>query len=331
MFKGLTLSKEYFLVQKVAANENDVLMEHVHSCAYIETASMEGVKLILELVDHAAQYRDDYEIGKGATLDVTFSDPDGRGDEVWIERFVVVKANIENGLLVVNAFSEATHDLKQPTITPRFFNRMQPSDILKELLPNLKVVADSFKSGATYHLNAGGTKARLLRSMARDYGALCFVCRGTVYFKALSSLPHVAEFELENGNPQADYSIARYSIIGEQALYERMLDKTYFSWDTVEGVQHAKSGSNGATTLVSVPQGKALNNQHKALIPLLEVELGGNSKYMPSACCSVIFHKQYPANELDETLPEIQYINQVTHYQRGNRYLCQLELGEPHQ
>ncbi len=326
------MNKEHFLLQRFIVGTNDVQIDHVRSVAYIETASMEGVKLIIELMDHVGTYRDDFGIKEHTEIELSFSEPfnkDGLGD-TWIEKFVVVKAPVANGVITINAFAKSTHDLKQPATKPQFFNNKQPSQILAALLPSLKVDADTFELGSTYHLNAGGTKARLIRSMARDYGAVCFICRGVVYFKKLSGLTKTPDFKMEQGNPSADYSISRFKMIADSALYERVLDKNYLSWDTVEGLQVAKNALNAPSVMVSVPQGKSLNNQHFGLIPLLEVELLGDSRLTPLSCCSVQFHKLRDQLDLDESIPEIQYINQVTHYQRGNRYLCAVELAEVH-
>ncbi len=299
----------------------------MQACTYIEPASMEGVKIILELADHVGLYRDDYGMQEGAEIEVTFADIDESGNQTWIERFIITTPTSKEGVLTVNGFGKDTHRLKTPAITPRFFVNKQPKDILAALLPSLKVSADNFEQGATYHLNAGGTPARLIRSMARDFGSLCFICRGTVYFKSIRKLAMSEEFTLESGNPTAEMTMAHYQLIGERALYERMLNRDYVRWDTVAGLETARNGSSGARTLISVPQAKALNNQHIALIPVLDVELAGNTLFMPAKVCSVLFHKYLPETELDETLPEKQIINQVAHYQRGNRYQCRLELG----
>ncbi|MCG6387508.1 hypothetical protein K6U51_12725 [Vibrio fluvialis] len=320
--------REYFLVQKIAVGNNDVLMEHVHSCAYIENASMEGVKLILTLMDEAGLYRDDYGLSEGAEMVVTLADPGGRGDDIWIETFVVVKPEVKDGLLIINGFAKPCHQLKQPAVTPRFFTNKQPKEILSELLPGLKVDVDNFEKSGTYHLLPGTPPSRLIRSMARDYGAACFYARGVAYFKAFKLLSQSEDFKIENGNPNADYSFSRFTMLGERELDKRVLNKSYVSWDTVEGMQSAVNGSAGAPTLISVEQAKALNNQHMGIIPLLDVELGGNSRLMPLKWCSVLFHKRLPATELNEALPERQVINCVTHFQQGNRYLCRVQLGE---
>lgn len=320
--------REYFLVQKVTVQDEDIYMAHIQSCAYIENASMEGVKLILTLMDQAGTYRDEYGLEEGAELVVTFADPGSRGDEVWIDTFVVAKPEVKDGMLIINAFSKATHSLKQPAIEPQFFSRKQPKDILAALLPGLKLDVDSYERGGTYHLLPGVPPARLIRSMARDYGSVCFIARGTVYFKSLKKLSMEEDLRIENGNPNAEYSFARYTMLGERYLDQRILNKSYVSWDTVAGMQSAVNGSSGAPTLVSVEQIKALNNQHISIVPLLDVELAGNSKVQPLSVLSVLFHKMMPEEQLNEALPEKMLVNTVTHYEQGNRYQCRVELGE---
>lgn len=319
-------NKEYFLAQKVVTNENDIPIEHIHSFTYIECASMDGNKLVMEIMDQAAVYRDDYGIKRGSEIEVTMADVNERGDQVWIEKFIVAKSTSADGMLTVQAFQKDAHLLKEPVTTPRFFVEMQPKDILAELLPELKIECDSFERGATYHLNAGGTKSRLIRTMARDYGSVASICRGVMHFKSLKNMDMSEQFKLEQSNPEeAEHSIANYSIIGEEALFERVLNRNYASWDTVEGFQGGKR--SGAMVMVSVPQAKALNNQHMAIIPILDVELTGNTAFTPLSVCSVLFHKRLPATELDESMPEKQIMNRVAHCQRGNRYQCRIELG----
>lgn len=320
--------KEYFFLQKIFVEndeEKEILIEHVTTFAFIENGSADGNKLIINLLDSAALYRDDFEIKKGTELTVHLADFNGRGDEVWIEKFVVAKAVLVDGLYQVEGFEKTCHQLKQPVSEPRFFTDKQPREILAEIFPNHRLVCDSFEKGATYHLNSGGTKSRLLRAMARDYGAMFFVSRGAVYFLSIKNLVMEKEFTLEHSNPMAaDHTIANYTIIGEQGLFERVLNRQYVRWDVVEGIQ---SYGEGAKVHVSVPQVKALKNQCVGFIPVLDVELSGFSKFMPSKVCEVLFHKQIPSEELEETLPEKQVMTQVVHYVSGNRYQCRVELG----
>ena len=319
------MSKQYVFVQKVVTNGEEMLVEHIKEFAFIENGSMDGNKLLMKVLDSAAVYRDDFGIKRGTEITVTLADWNSKGDQVWIERFIVAKAPLVNGYLEIEGFEKTIHQLKKQVDTPRFFNDKQPNEILSELVPNLALDCDVFERGATYHLNSGGTKSRLIRSMARDYGAMCFISRGVLHFKAIKNIPMVKEFKLEHSNPtKADHSIAHYEIIGEQGLFERVLNREYVSWNVVEGIQKA---GGGAKVMVSVPQAKALKNQNVSIIPVLDVELNGFTTFKPMKVCEVLFHKQIAAQELDESLPDKQIITQVVHYQSDNKYQSRLELG----
>lgn len=319
------MSKQYVFVQKVVTNGEEMLVEHIKEFAFIENGSMDGNKLLMKVLDSAAVYRDDFGIKRGTEITVTLADWNSKGDQVWIERFIVAKAPLVNGYLEIEGFEKTIHQLKKQVDTPRFFNDKQPNEILSELVPNLALDCDVFERGATYHLNSGGTKSRLIRSMARDYGAMCFISRGVLHFKAIKNIPMVKEFKLEHSNPtKADHSIAHYEIISEQGLFERVLNREYVSWNVVEGIQKA---GGGAKVMVSVPQAKALKNQNVSIIPVLDVELNGFTTFKPMKVCKVLFHKQIAAQELDESLPDKQIITQVVHYQSDNKYQCRLELG----
>ncbi|UTZ44586.1 hypothetical protein [Vibrio campbellii] len=319
------MNKEYFLVQKVTVHDEEMLVDHIKEFAFIENGSMDGNKLLMKVLDSAAVYRDDFGIKRGTQITVTLADWNNKGDQVWIERFIVAKASLVNGFFEIEGFEKTIHQLKQQVDTPRFFVNKQPREILAELVPNLKLNCDEFDRGTTYHLNSGGTKSRLIRAMARDYGAMCFISRGVVHFKSIKNLPMAKDFKLEHSNPlKAEHTIAHYQIIGEEGLFERVLNREYVDWNIVEGIQ--KYGS-GAKVMVSVPQAKALKNQNVSIIPILDVELNGFTTFMPMKVCEVLFHKQIAAQELDESLPERQIINQVVHYQSENKYQCRLELG----
>ncbi|HCG7330492.1 hypothetical protein P3551_21000 [Vibrio parahaemolyticus] len=319
------MSKEYFLVQKVVVKDEEMLVEHIKEFVFIENGSMDGNKLLMKVLDSTAVYRDDFGIKRGTKITVTLADWNNKGDQVWIERFIVAKAAMVDGFLQIEAFEQTIHYLKQQVDKPRFFTNKQPKEILAELVPHLKINCDDFDRGATYHLNSGGTQSRMIRAMARDYGAMCFVSRGVMNFKSIKNIPMEKEFKLEHSNPiKADHTIARYQIIGEEGLFERVLNREYVDWNIVEGIQRYGSG---AKVMVSVPQEKALKNQNVSIIPILDIELNGFTTFMPMKVCEVLFHKQIDAQELDESIPDKQIITQAVHYQADNKYQCRLELG----
>lgn len=325
------MKDEFIFVQLVEANGYEVVNEHIRSCTYIETGDIGGVKLILSLYDHKSIYSDNVGIKVNTEIKVTFGDPDGRGDAGWSNKFIVKVPSVESGILTLECFEKNSEDLKAPAPKPIFLNEMQPAAILKKLCPNLKVICDRFLVAGTYHLNPGGTKSRLIRNMARDYGAMCFIARGAIYFLDITKMTNTPDFTLEWGNPNADISIARYQKLGEDDLHERVYDRRYIAWDTVDGMVTSNKHTDKANALISVPNRQALDKQHVSLMPILEVEMLGNGNLTPSPCVKVIFHKQLPETELDESIPTIQYISQVAHHQEGMSYVCKLELSVKHE
>ncbi|HHY0551848.1 TPA: hypothetical protein ACVU5P_004167 [Vibrio parahaemolyticus] len=327
------VNAEFMLVQLAQSNGYQIVNEDIVSCTYIECGDIGGVKLLMSLSDPDSMYHDVAKIKKDSEIKITFGDPDGRGDDSWTGEFIVEVAKVDAGVLKLEGFDKVSRSLKALASDPVFLVSKQPQAILKQLCPDLQVKCDSFPKASTYHLNAGGTRARLIRQMARDYGAMCYISRGIIYFLSISKLTKEPEMTLEQDNPSAEASIAKFEKIGEDALYERILDRNYMAWDVSAGLQSSNKGSQYANTLISVPGHFALDNQNVALIPFLNAELLGNGKFKPSMCVKVIFYKRTTDESvIDESVPSIQYISQVAHHQeRGASYLCKLELSVKHE
>ncbi|WP_413113430.1 hypothetical protein [Thaumasiovibrio sp. DFM-14] len=323
---------EYPLLQRVMINGSDIHIEHIIDGAYIETCDLSGPKLILNIDDEHTIYRDEVGIEASGIVEVEFADPDGRGDEVWIDTFIIVTAPSQNAVVTVNAIQTDCHQLKQPAKHPRFYVDQAPADILADLLPGLVVDADTIDVFGTYHLNPGMTPARLLRDMARDYAALIWLNRGTVYFRLLDSLPGLkTSWHFERGNHEADVTIAKYALMSDSALYDRITHKSYIQWDTVAGLERSETHADEGDVYISVPFYSALNNQSRFLMPFMVTEMLGNGQFEPGRKVEVSFHRlSHSDSPLDESIPADQYIQQVTHYQRGSRYLCKTELGVMH-
>lgn len=325
------MNTEFIFIQQVQVNGYLVVGEHILSCSYIEPGDISGVKLILALHDPDALYHDNVGIKKDSELKITFGDVDGRGDVNWTSEFIVEIPKVKDGVLTLECFEKNSKSLKKPATKPIFFTNMQPKAILAKLCPNLTVESSNFPQAGTYHLNCGATPARLIRNMARDYGAMCFIARGTVYFLSIKELSKTPEMQLERDNPSSEVSIAKYDKIGEEALYERILDRNYTQWDTVEGIQASNKNASKENVFISTPGYFALDNQNVGMIPILNVMFLGNGRCMPGMCVKVIFHKRTAESQLDESVPTIQHFSQVVHYQEGQRYLCKAELSVIHE
>ncbi|WP_318491923.1 hypothetical protein [Photobacterium leiognathi] len=324
--------RQYPFLQKVVVEGEELRIEDVVSSAYIETADISGTKLIMELADQASYYRDDMKIGKQTELELTLADLSGGDEALWTDKFIVAKATSEGQNLKLECFQKDCHELKQLATQPLFFNEVKPSEIIAKLITGLKIECDEFSTLATYHLNAGGTKARLLRTLARDYGAVCFVSRGTFYFKDIRKLlAQEPAIKLDYSNPNAEFQINKYKLLGNDELYSRVTDRHYVRWNCVTGLQQSTNHQDRATTFVSLPGQAAINTQSTILMPVIQIDIMGYGAFIPSLICSLEFFKQLPDIAIDESLPKQAAISQITHYQKGYQYLCKMELGVLHE
>lgn len=325
------MSRSYPFVQHIVVDgQKEILPDHVLSCSVIESGDMSGTKLLLQVSDRYAYYRDELGITEGTELEITCGDPDGRGDDIFIDTYVVMPPVAIDGMLKIEGFQKQCHQLKQPAREPQFFVDQAPDKILKALIPDAKIEADHFSQRGTYHLNPGASRSRLIRSMARDYGAMAFYSRGTFYFLNTDNLlSGQAELTIEHNNPMAEASIHSYQINDQTFMYRRVLNRRYVRWDTVAGLETSEGDPENGTVMITAPNPEALDNQADAVIPLLVAELLGNSLFAPGKVLNVILNLNSPEKVIDETMPEVQVINQVTHHQQNGRYHCRLELGVP--
>lgn len=323
---GVDEMKEYSFIQEIKIDSEIIPLVNMISCAYIECGDLSGPKLILKLSDQAGYLRDDFGIKKGVIIEISMGDISADNDDLWIEKFECLKASSESGILTLEGFSEFTSKLKRIASKPRFFVDKTPAHIIKALIPESKLNIDSFPA-VTYHLNSGMTISRLLRVMARDCGAMCWFSRGEFNFKSIRSITQKsADLTLEANKNQSDINVLRYTIQDEQEAYSRILEKCFYSWDTVNGLEKSSVYPDNPPVYTSLESTLQLDNQSTALAPQMLVETLGNNDFSPGVNVNVIIHKFSPENALDESIPEKQIIYQVTHYQQGDRYNCKLEL-----
>lgn len=323
--------REWAFIQAVKVDGQPIEPDFIVSCAYIETGDLSGPKLILSLRDQIGYFRDDIGIKKGAEIEITMGEVHAENDDVWIERFIVAKPTSAGDILTIEGFATTIAQIKSLVAKPRFFVEQSPAAIIKALLPGVKYNVDSFPA-STYHLNVGMTASRLLRTMARDCGAMCWYARGTLHFKSMKAIAREnTQLTVEAGKHHAPINIERYSILGEDELYERILEKSFFRWDTVEGIERGGKYSDKAASMISVASKSALSNQSIGMVPHILIETLGNNAFSPGVNLEVLFHKLLPEQSIDESIPEKQTIYQVTHFQEGSKYNCKLEMVTLHE
>ena len=316
---------EFVFIQLASVNDYEIVNEHILSCAYIEHADMSGTKLLMQLYNPHAIYDDHAKLTHDSVINITFGDPNGRDEEQWQVDFVVNVVKSENDTLQIEAYDLISHRLKQVADTPLFLVDQGPKSLLSQLCPDTIISAPN-AAHSTYHLHVGQARSKLLRRIARDYGAAIYVSRNQICMRLLRELPQSHDITLESDNPNAIASINKITKHGEKSLYNRIYHKKYFTWDVCDGMQQATRHTQKAAKFVHVKSDQ-LDNLSLALYPVLDVELLGNDSFVPLMPVQVLLHKMTDTHEHDESIPSLLYITRVTHYRKGQSYLCKLELS----
>lgn len=328
--------KEYVFIQRISIKQdnkiiNEILPDHVVNCAIIENANMDGTFISMLLLDPVAEYRDAMHVKNGTEIEVVYGDPRGAGDNIYIDSFIVMPPVATKGGFSVEGFQKTIHELKKPAKQARYFANRTPAQIIQLLMPAISYNIDTFSTTGTYHLNAGAKPSRLIRQMARDYGAIAYYCRGTFYFKRIDGLLNQkTAFTFEHDNPRAEVVIAQYDMSDLTYMYERLYKRKYIQWDTVSGMMASNGNTEFGTIPISTSGKHALDNQNKGVIPILTTSQFGNTDFKPGILIKVIFNLGVIDRVIDEALPENQIIDTVSHYQTRNSYICKTILGIPH-
>jgi hypothetical protein len=323
--------QSYTFVQNLSINGYELDIESIVSLAYTETVDLSGPSIILQLRDAQSIIRDLCGLAGGSTVKLEMGDLYGTGDQHFEERFIVITCPIENDIIKIEGFQRDCHDIKNPAGKPLFFSDKQPRAILAALLPNL-VVNCTVSGRGTYHLNQGKSPSRLLRDMARDYGATCWICRGTVYFQKISAIQSSkALLKIGLNSHDADVNIARYNKINTTSLYERVVHKSYSAWLTDSGHKHSLTHKNKPSVLLAYPLTPALlSNQSLYVQPVIDIVVRGDSRFKPSVLFDVEVIKFSADAALDESVESRLFIKAVTHYSESTKYNNRIILGMAH-
>ncbi|WP_070964968.1 hypothetical protein [Vibrio sonorensis] len=171
------------------------------------------------------------------------------------------------------------------------------------------------------------TPSKLLRNIARDFGAAVWVCRGVLHFVPLDVLMMQKPlYKVGLNAKDVDIDITRHEVVGNQNQFERVAQKGFFSWATDKHIKQATTNSGKSKVLVTTPHGR-LDNLSKYLQPLLVFQCYGLSDLVPSNMLDLILVRLSNDEALDESLPNRMIISRVTHYTQGERYVIDAEVG----
>lgn len=320
--------KSYPFLQKISIDGQGIDMNNVRLLAYTEYSDLSGPTIILELRDEQSIIRDVVGLKTNSIITLEMGDVTGVSNEFFEETFTVLTMPIENGMITIEGFQKECHELKQPSGTPRFFTNMEPSQILAELLPTLKVVCNVSGVG-TYHLNQGKSPSRLIRNMARDFGATCYIARGSIYLIPLSTF-NTGDPVVKMGinSPNADTNIDFFNRLSEEAFLKRLVQKNYASWITTKGYINSNTHEEKESVLLAYPTTtEQLANQTLHIQPKIDVVTIGNTKLMPCSTVDIEIVKLGKNSEIDESIDRLMGIQTITHYAKGSAYNNRIVFG----
>lgn len=314
--------------QSLTINDYDIDVNRIVSLAYTEYLDLSGPVIVLELRDEQSFIVDNYGLVDGTEIVIEMGDVHGVGDGLFKETFITMLYPMANGVIKIEAFQKDCYNIKTPATKALLFNDKSPKDILAALLPGLKIQSTVNGKGI-YHLNPGKTPSRLLRDMARDYGAACWICRGTVYFKDLSEITSATPSMILGLNSNnSDVDIQRFNKINNSSLYKRVAHKHFCSWDTALGHQRSNAFKDKQNVIVAYPLTPAqLANQAIYVQPMLDVVVVGDSNFMPGLNLGLDIVKLSYDAEIDESVPAKLFIQSVTHYSQDMKYNNRMVLG----
>lgn len=314
-------------IQFFSINGEELERDKLVSVTYMENGDLSAPSLIAEIDDARGDVRDDMGLVEGAEITIEFGDVYGEGRSMVSETFIVKTAPIRSGVIRAQGFTRAVHQLKQPCNSPKYFVDKPLSRILAELCPEL-VIDCSVAGTGTYHLNFDMTRSRLLRNIARDFGAAVWVNRGQLHFHKLETLmARTPLMTVGLNDRRADIFVHAHDVIRDQPLYERIKQKQYVSWSIDKGMEYAPTHGDKSRVLMAYPPKSKLVNLSKYMQPLLWFECAGNSDLEPMTMLSFSMLRLARDIELDESLPSNMLITQISHYAAKERYLNKIQVG----
>ncbi|WP_370554250.1 hypothetical protein [Edwardsiella tarda] len=322
------MSKQNFLfVQKVLLAGKELDKSMIQSTSYIEHANMNGSIVMMDISDENGSFRDEHRIRQNTTLELTLGDPDGSG-VLFTERFTVIKAPTSSGQMRIYAVQADMKTLKTPTTTPKFFTQRQPAQIIQMLAKGIPLQIGRVNGLCTYHLDMGETPSALLREVATDHASLCYWSRGKLclvpYSEAFAQAPILT---LEAHNPKAEHTIGTYRWIDDEHASAEKNTKRYVSYSMTEGILAGAGAPDAPVEFVPMATPTQLMNRMKHIRPALEIETAGYGALQAGMMVGIRINKMNAENVLDESVPPVMIILNITHHETQKNYTCKLQLG----
>lgn len=321
---------QQLFLQSVTLNGNSVPREWIFSSVYIEKATLKAPIIKLEIRDMTGTIIDDWGAKYSATLVAEMGNPQGNADS-FKTTFFVTSATLSGDVVTVIAISEEIRKFKIPSPRTQLHTNVTPAQIFQNYIGGLTIAANSQKRAVTYHLNAGEKPSKMFTAMARDKGALCWVCRGKFNFSTLSELEaQTPAFTYEANNPQAERTISKMRFINQDHAATAGNEFRFAGYSMTDGyIEYGDSDL--PVKYISDPDLETLRNMQKTLIPKLDIEVAGNPEIQPGMVIEVLIYRYDNENKIDESLPKKLIVKNVAHFEDRQGYNTRIILGVPNQ
>ncbi|HAT3959697.1 TPA: hypothetical protein I9Y37_001834 [Citrobacter freundii] len=317
---------QYFL-QNLTINNTPITRELILNCTYMEIDYLEGPQIEVTIRDTTGRLVDNLGIKYGSTMIATMGDPEG-ANALWQDTFFVCEAPAKNNLITVIALTDPLRKLHAPAGKAQFFPQAQPADILNALTGgSLAPVADAFNLTGTWHLNNGEEPVSVVRKMARDNGALCWVAKNKIFVKAINGLLQAGPaYSYEANNPKAPLRINRFQILNADYAASSAHDFRYVGFSQTEGQQSA-GGDTVPVKMVGDTDPNVLKNRTIGLIPKFDMEVTGNAAITIGDVVGIKIHRDDETNTANEAIPSQMVVMRVTHMESRFNYRSRVILG----
>lgn len=318
-----------FFLQSLVINGKEIPREDVVESAYIESLNLGGPLLLLKVRDVSGSVIDNASVKKGSVLVASLGDAAG-SSALFQETFYVVEAPRFNDALHIVGIVSDTQRLLIPSSQPLYFVNKQPSDIVRQLAPGLKINADTLSKVGTWHLNMGQKPASILSQIATDTGAAVWIARKAINFRTNDTLLNQRPaFTYEYNNPKARWTISKVANVNADHGFIAQKQYRYMGYNETEGLKVTGDPSLPVRFTSEQDLG-VLQNKHITIIPKLDVEASGNPALQAGMVLSVVMHRYDSVNRLNESVPKNMVIERVTHFEDRYTYRSRMILGVPY-
>lgn len=319
--------QQYFL-QSVTINDNKVPRDWIFTAVYVEKSSLKAPLLKLEIHDMTGTIIDDWKAKYGASLVAEMGDPNGNAG-TFKTTFFVTSAMLAGDVITVIAVSEDVHRFKIPSPRTNLHTNKTPDTIFKAYSGNLKISSSVLKRAVTYHLNAGDKPSKMLSEIARDKGALCWVCRGEFNFYTLADLmKQTPSFTYEGNNPQAKYTLSKMRMIQQEHATTAKNQYRFVGYSMTDGyIEYGDSSL--PVRYISDSDMETLRNMQLSLVPKMDIEVAGNPDIKPGMLIEILVYRYDQENRIDESMPRKLIVKNVAHFEDRIGYTTRMILGVP--